>query len=117
MKILAIAKVDPQTTLEKIRPYLEAEVKHAWKLYREGIVREMYNWQDRRLGVVFVLECSDVDEARKVLDELPFVREKFIDFEIIPLGPFSYFETLHRDYAPPQQGQPPSAPSERASGS
>jgi hypothetical protein len=41
MKILAIAKVDPQTTLEKIRPYLEAEVKHTWKLYKEGTVREM----------------------------------------------------------------------------
>ncbi len=104
MKILAIAKVDPQTTLERIQPYLEAEVKHAWKLYKEGTVREMYNCQDRRLGVVFVLECSSVEEARKILGELPFVREKLIDFETIPLGPFSYFETLFRDYKPSQQG-------------
>ena len=103
MKILAIAKVDPQTTPEKIKPHLEAEVKQAWKLYKEGTVREMYSCPDRRLGVVFVLECSSVDEARKNLDELPFVREKFIDFEMIPLGPFSYFETLFRDYQPPRQ--------------
>lgn len=104
MKILAIAKVDHQTTLEKIQPHLEAEVKHAWKLYKEGTVREMYNCQDRRLGVVFVLECNNVDEARKKLDELPFVREKLIDFEVLPLGPFSYFEMLFRDYQPSQQG-------------
>jgi hypothetical protein len=104
MKILAIAKVDPQTTPEKIQPHLEAEVRHAWKLYKEGTVREMYSCPDRRLGVVFVLECGSVDEARKSLDELPFVCEKFIDFEIIPLGPFSYFETLFRDYQPPRQG-------------
>ena len=104
MKILAIAKVDPQTTLEKIQPHLEAEVKHAWKLYKEGTVREMYSCQDRRLGVVFVLECCSVDEARKILDELPFVREKLIDFEYIPLGPFSFFETLFRDYKTPRQG-------------
>jgi hypothetical protein len=51
-----------------------------------------------------ILECSGVDEARKTLDELPFVREKLIDFEIIPLGPFSYFEMLFKDYKPPQQG-------------
>ncbi len=51
-----------------------------------------------------MLECSNVAEARKILDELPFVREKLIDFEIIPLGPFSYFETLFRDYKPQQQG-------------
>lgn len=100
MKILAIAKPDPHTTFEKIQPHLEAEVKHAWKLYREGAIREMYTCQDRRLGVVFVLECGGVDEARKILDELPFVREKLIGFEIIPLGPFSYFETLFRDYKP-----------------
>ncbi len=105
MKILAIAKVDPQTTLGKIQPHLEAEVKHAWKLYKEGTVREMYNCQDRRMGVVFVLECGSVDEARQILEELPFVREKFIGFEIIPLGPFSYFETLYSGYKPPQQGQ------------
>ena len=104
MKILAIAKVDPQTTPEKIKPHLEAEVKHAWKLYKEGTVREMYSCQDRRLGVVFILECSGVDDARKILEELPFVREKFIDFEIIPLGSFSYFEMLFSDYKPPQQG-------------
>ena len=105
MKILAIAKVDPQTTLEKIQPHLEAEVKHAWKLFKEGTVREMYNCQDRPLGVVFVLECSSVNEAREILDELPFVREKFIDFEMIPLGPFSYFEMLFRNDEPPQQRQ------------
>lgn len=103
MRILAIAKVDPQTTPEKIKPHLEAEVTHAWKLYKAGTVREMYNCQDRRMGVVFGLECASVDEARKSLDELPFVREKFIDFEIIPLGPFSYFEMLFSDDTPPQQ--------------
>lgn len=97
MKILAIAKVAPQTTPEKIRPHLEAEVKHAWKLYKEGAFREMYGCPDRRLGVVFVLECGGVDEAQKILDGLPFVREKLIDFAIIPLGPFAYFETLFRD--------------------
>ena len=94
MKILAIAKVDPQTTPDKIKPWLEAEVKHAWKLYKDGPVREMYSCPDRRLGVVFVLECDGTDEAKKSLDELPFVREKLIDFELIPLGPFSYFEML-----------------------
>ena len=104
MKILAIAKVDPQTTFEKIQPHLEGEVKHAWRLYKEGTVREMYTCQDRRMGVVFVLECSSVDEARTALDELPFVREKLIDFEVIPLGPFSYFQMLFKDQEPSQRG-------------
>jgi hypothetical protein len=97
MKILAIAKVDPQITIDSIKPYLEAEVRHAWTLYEEGVFREMYTCLDRNLGVVFILECNSVDEAREVLDELPFVRERLIDFEIISLGPFSYYEMLFRD--------------------
>ena len=94
MRILAIARVAHQTTLEKIRPHLAAEVKQAWRLYKEGKVREMYSCPDRPLGVVFILECGGADEARELLAELPFVREKLIDFEIVPLGPFSYFEML-----------------------
>lgn len=99
MKILAIAKVDPRTTPEKLRPNLEAEVRCAWKLYQEGAVREMYSRQDRPMGVVFILESSTVDDARKLVDELPFVRDQLIDFDLIPLGPFSHFELLFRDRA------------------
>jgi len=94
MKILAIARVKSETTLATIQPHLVEEVKRAWTLYRDGIVREMYSCRDRPLGVVFVLECGTVDEARTHLDALPFVREQLIDFEIIPLGPFAYFERL-----------------------
>jgi hypothetical protein len=99
VKILAIAKVDSQTTPEKIQPQLEAETRHAWKLYREGTIREMYDRQDR-MGIVFMLECDSVGEARRILDELPFVREELIDFEIIPLTSFSYFEMLFRALKP-----------------
>ena len=96
MKVLAIARVDPRTTLETIQPYLAEEVTYAWELYKAGTLRELYSCRDRRLGVVFVLECNDAEEARRALDGLPFVREKLIDFEVIPLGPFSYFEMLFR---------------------
>jgi hypothetical protein len=96
MKILAIARLDPQTTPAKMQLHLEAEVKHAWKLYKEGVLREAYDRPDRR-GVVFVLECGGVEEARKALAGLPFVGEGLIDFELIPLGPFAYFEGLFRD--------------------
>jgi hypothetical protein len=104
MKILAIARIDPLTTLDKIKPHLEAEVRIAWKLYKQGIIREMYGCQDRQLGVVFVLECDGIVAAHQALDELPLVREKFIDFETIPLGPFAYIETLYKDYQPPRPG-------------
>lgn len=103
MKILAIAEVDPKTTPEKIQSSLDEETRHAWKLYKEGTIREMYNRQDH-MGVVFMLESESVDNAREIIDNLPFVREKLIDFRYIPLDSFFYFETLFTDYNSLQQG-------------
>ncbi len=96
MKILAIARIDSRTTPEMLRPFLEEESRYAWKLYAEGVCRELYDRPDRQ-GVVFVMECDSVPEARAALAGLPFVREKLIDFDLIPLEPFAYFGMLFRD--------------------
>lgn len=39
MKILAIDKFLEGTTLEKVQPHLENEMKIAWKHYKEGYIR------------------------------------------------------------------------------
>jgi len=41
-----------------------------------------------------VLECQNVDEAREALSTLPFVQNKLITFELIPLKAYSGFERL-----------------------
>jgi len=97
MKILAIAKIFESTTVEKIRPYMIEEVKQAWNLYKEGIIQEMYSCKEQKMGVVFILECESVKKAKVALGELPFVRENLIDFEYIPLGPFTFFEALFKE--------------------
>jgi hypothetical protein len=43
---------------------------------------------------VLVLECSDVDEAKHILGNLPLVRAGLIDFEVIPLIAYSGFARL-----------------------
>lgn len=71
------------------------EVGYAWKLYKEGAVREMYSCLDRRMSVMFALACDSVNEVRSRPDGLPFVQEKSLRFDFIPLGPFSYFKMLY----------------------
>jgi hypothetical protein len=93
MKILALDRPRPDATLEKYQPHLRDEVRHTWESYRKGVIRDIYFRQDRP-GVAIVLECDDTAEARNVLATFPLVKAGLIDFEVIPLGPFTNWELL-----------------------
>ncbi len=81
--------------MEQIGPHLPAELRHSWQLYKQGVFREIMFRQDHP-GVVVVMECAHVDEARGVLAELPLVKAGLIEFELIPVGPFVMWENLFR---------------------
>jgi hypothetical protein len=93
MKILAFEKEILGVTAEQFPPHLQAEARRVWELYQVGIIREMY-FRQEKTDAVLVLECASVAEVREVLSTLPLVREKLIDFEIIPLVPYPGFERL-----------------------
>lgn len=93
MKILCIDRPLPGATFEKYQPHLQAEVRHTFQAYKQGTVRDIYLRQDRP-GVAIFLECSSVDEAKQVLAEFPLAKAGLIDFELIPLGPFTNWELL-----------------------
>ncbi len=93
MKLLAMEKEKPGLTSGDFRPHLEAEAIKAWEYYREGVIREMYFREDEHTAVL-VLECSGVEEAKKILAKLPLVKEGLITFDIIPLVPYTGFSRL-----------------------
>jgi hypothetical protein len=93
MKVLAIDKLLPGISIERIQPFLKSEAEHAWKNYEAGIFRELYMRGDRP-GAVVILECRDIDDAKTIMAELPLVKEKFIEFDFIPLSPFTPFASL-----------------------
>jgi hypothetical protein len=102
MKILCLSSVKPEATPEKINPCLKEEAAHAWSDYKAGLVREWYFRTDRP-GVVLMLECADVAEARRRLGDLPLVKAGLIDFEYIPLGPFLPLEALFAGVPAPER--------------
>jgi len=94
MKILALeievsGVRDEQFTME----LLVAESQRAWELYQEGTIRELYFHRDN-YEAVLILECENTDEAQRVLDTLPLVRENLIGFKILPLVPYDGFARL-----------------------
>jgi hypothetical protein len=93
MKILAIEKEVLGVSGEKFKPHLKAEAVKVWELYQTDVFRELYFHRDQRTAVL-VLECTDVEEANKVLNTLPLVKEGLIAFEVMPLVAYPGFSRL-----------------------
>ena len=86
MKILAISQAKPETTEAQIAALLKDEVRKAWELYVAGTIREIYFRRDMP-GAVLILECQDVQEAKEILETLPFVHCRFIRIYDYAAGP------------------------------
>jgi hypothetical protein len=95
MKILAIEKEFAGKTAEDFQPYLEAEARRVWELYKNGVIREIYFRADRT-SAVLILECENLEEAKEKLSTLPLVQEDLIYFDFIPLAPYPGFERLFK---------------------
>jgi muconolactone delta-isomerase len=94
MRILAIERPVPGVTDLRFTPELAAaEARRAWDLHQSGAIRELHFRADEAAAVL-TLECSDVDEARRILAELPLVAAGLIDFELIPLRAYPGFARL-----------------------
>jgi hypothetical protein len=86
VKIIAYDRFKPGVTLDTLRPYLRDEVSNVWRLWKAGIVRENYARADMP-GVVIVLECADVEEARRHIADFPLTKADLIEWEFIALDP------------------------------
>ena len=79
--------------MEKYQPHMRDELHHTWESYRNGTVRDIYFRQDRP-GVAIFVECDSTAEARRILSDFPLAKAGLIDFDVIPLGPFTNREML-----------------------
>jgi hypothetical protein len=93
MKILALEHELPNATAEGFQEYAVTEARQVWALVQAGVIRESY-FRLERSEAVLVLECQTTEEAWEALSTLPFVQNKLISFEIIPLKPYPGFERL-----------------------
>ena len=86
MQILAIDKISQGVTPAMLEPLLPQELGATINLYLQEKIRTFYFRKDR-VGVVFIMECESVQEAKEILAGLPMVQEKLLDFDLIPIGP------------------------------
>lgn len=94
MKIIAIEKEMPDVLDSDYQPFLEAEARKAWELHQEGLIRELYFTDDH--CAVLVLEARDKAHAREIVEQLPLVQQKLIDFDLLALIAYPGFSRLFK---------------------
>lgn len=94
MKILAIEKEMPGVHDSDYKPWLEAEARKAWEFQQEGLIRELY-FTDEHCAVL-ILEALDKAHAREIVDQLPLVQQKLIDFDLMVLTAYPGFARLFK---------------------
>ena len=84
--VFALLTAKPGVTRERVMAVMPAEVRATVQLYLDGKIREWHSRGDGR-GAVFLLNTTDVAEARSIVESLPLAKENILDHEYIPVGP------------------------------
>lgn len=92
-RILAIGTIAPGADIAAARAILPIEVRETVQLYLEGKIDQWYSLQTR-VGVVFVLNTTDLAVARDMLEQLPLGRAHLMSFELLPLAPLGPLSQL-----------------------
>jgi len=92
-RILAIGRLTSKSTPGAIGAVLPQEVRDTVKLYLGGKIEQWYVRKDQA-SVVFILNMTDVNEARRTLEQLPLGKADLMEFDLIPLGPLSPLAAL-----------------------
>jgi len=93
MQILAISKLKEGVTPDSIGQIGADEVKHTVESYLDGNIHNFW-FQVNRPGIVFILECSDENEARSLMNTQPLVVAGMMTVDLIPLQPLLPLGTL-----------------------
>ncbi|MCE1189552.1 MAG: superoxide dismutase [Ignavibacteria bacterium] len=92
MKILAIEREIGSPDWTSLTPVLAEEARKVYSLMREGVLREIYFTEHRQ--AILILECFNAAQAYGVIQQLPLVKGKYIDFTILELHPFTGFDRI-----------------------
>jgi hypothetical protein len=72
---------------------MPTEVRDTVKLYLDGKISQWFARADGR-GVVFILNCATVAEAKAITDTLPLNKANLATFDYIPLTPLTPLRML-----------------------
>ncbi len=94
MKIIAYDHFKSGVVKGSIKPdLLKEEMTHAWRLQKDGVIREIYSRADAP-GAVIVFECGTVEEVKNYVSAFPLSKAGFLEWNFLPLIAPLAFEIL-----------------------
>ena len=94
--VLTILTPKAGATVEQVMKIMPAEIRATVSLYLDGKIQQWFTRGDSK-GVIFLLNCKDVAEARALIESLPLWKENLVDEQFIPVGPLLPLGILLRD--------------------
>jgi hypothetical protein len=94
--VVTMLSPKPGGTPGQIMKIMPAEIRATVPLYLDGKIQQWYMRGDGR-GVLFIMNCKDVEEARALIESLPLSQANLVDGQFIPVGPLLPLGMLLRD--------------------
>ena len=91
MKFFVIGKRKESIKPEQFAEYLDLEAELAIKLFKEEFIRELYSIKGGK-GACMIVEAESEDEIKEKLSMLPFVKNNYLDIDIIEVKPYRGFK-------------------------
>jgi hypothetical protein len=92
-QVMATLTIKDGVTRDQITKVMPNEVRDTLRLYLDGRIQQWYARGDGK-GVVFLLDCRTVAEAKAILEALPLIKGNLASFDYMPLGPLSPLRLL-----------------------
>ena len=93
MRFLVVLSPKPEVRLPQIQPHLAAEEQIAWRMYRDGHVRDFF-MTDRLGTVVVIAEAVSTEQVHQRMTELPLIKADLLQLEVLELRAFTNWESL-----------------------
>ena len=103
--VMTSLTIKPDVERPQLMKVMPDEVRATLKLYLDGKIQQWYSRADGK-GVMFILNCTSVADAKAITDTLPLSKAKFANFEYTPLGPLMPLRMLLADPAAAPRSNP-----------
>ena len=90
MKFFVIGKRKENIEQERFAEFADEEARKAITLFKEEFIRELYSMKGGK-GACMIVEANSEEEILLKLSDLPFVKNNYLDIDIIEVKPYRGF--------------------------
>lgn len=93
MQVLAIERFTKESYLDEAKKYLQEHKDDIAKLHYDGWISAFWSRKDKP-GNLVLMDVESISEAKKLLSDLPLVKQKILTYGVIPLEQYQLQELL-----------------------